>query len=152
VNPQSRPGFSSYEGLEDKIRDELAAYKAEVDKMNLYPSDRKKLLSLPFYLAKRQEDPEPRFGSTDIELFKELTGRGWFENSKIVTDPEHKITEFDYEKYLNPTLLKDVDTQSDEFKTLIKQLNFNSRTRYEDLEEKKSNFRKLMPMLAGLTE
>jgi hypothetical protein len=32
----------------------------------LYPSDKKKLLSLPFYMAKRAEAPQPRMGQTEM--------------------------------------------------------------------------------------
>ena len=46
-------------------------------------------------------------------------------------DEEHKITEFDYEKYLNPELLKNVDTSTDSFKELIKVLNYTTKTKYE---------------------
>ena len=40
-------------------------------------SDRKKLLALPFYMAKRQEMPEPKRGQTEWEFFKELYGKAW---------------------------------------------------------------------------
>ena len=101
--------------------------------MPLYPSDRKKLLSLPFYLAKRQEQPSPRIGQDSYELFKELTGEDWNADARMEYDPEEKITEFDYEKYLNPALIKNADTKSPEFQDLIKQLNFMNKTRYEAL-------------------
>jgi hypothetical protein len=45
--------------------------------MNLNVSDRKKLLALPFYLSKRSENPEPKRGQQEFELFKELTGKDW---------------------------------------------------------------------------
>ena len=62
VNYENIPGTSSAQELEDSLQQSLAEYKAIIDQMNLYPSDRKKLMSLPFYLAKRQEDPTPRLG------------------------------------------------------------------------------------------
>ena len=34
-------------------------YKDCINAMGLNPSDRKKLLALPFYMAKRKELPEP---------------------------------------------------------------------------------------------
>ena len=48
-------------------------------------------------------------------------------------DEETKITEFDYENYIDPVLLKDVDTNDPDFKNLIRALNFFSRTQYEKL-------------------
>ena len=43
--------------------------------MNLNASDRKKLLSLPFYMQKRQEVPLPQRGQPEFELFKQITGQ-----------------------------------------------------------------------------
>jgi len=45
--------------------------------MNLNSSDRKKLLALPFYLSKRSQDPVPKRGQLEYELFRELTGKEW---------------------------------------------------------------------------
>ena len=71
-------------------------------------------------MAKRSEDPEPRRGQSFFDLFKELTGEDWYADARIQHDLETKITEFDYEKYLNPTLLKDVDTSTEEFKEIVR--------------------------------
>jgi len=101
------------------------------------------MLALPFYMAKRSEDPEPRLGQSFFNLFKELTGEDWYSDARIAHDLETKITEFEFEKYLNPTLLKDVDTNSDEFKEIVRSLNYISKTRYEALQYKKKNFSKL---------
>jgi hypothetical protein len=61
----------------------LTAYKAAVEKLSLYPSDKKKMLALPFYMAKRSEDPEPRRGQSFFDLFKELTGEDWYADARI---------------------------------------------------------------------
>lgn len=52
----------SYEHLVQELQKSLTTYKATLDKHELNPSDRKKLLALPFYLAKRRQNPEPRRG------------------------------------------------------------------------------------------
>lgn len=101
--------------------------------MPLQPSDRKKLLALPFAMTKRSEKPEPRKGQASYDLFKEVTGRDWHEDSLIRDDKEYKITEFDYENYLNAGLLQNVDTNSQEFKDLVRWLNYTSKTNYEHL-------------------
>ena len=54
--------YGSYEELLAATNTSLDGYKAHVNKLGLATSDRKKLLALPFYLAKRQEAPEPRNG------------------------------------------------------------------------------------------
>ena len=46
-------------------------------------------------------------------------------------DPEEKITEFNYEKFINKHILKSMDTSSQEFKNYIKMLNLTSMTQYE---------------------
>lgn len=51
--------------------------------MELNPSDRKKLLALPFYLVKRKQDPEPRYGQREWDLFKELTGKNWHDDLNV---------------------------------------------------------------------
>ena len=111
----------------------MLAYRESVDKMQLQPSDRKKLLALPWAMAKRVEKPTPKRGQTEFDLFTELTGRDWHEDDTIREDNEFKITEFDYENYLDPELLKNVDTKSEEFKDLVKLLNFTTETEYESL-------------------
>ena len=41
-----------------------------------------------------------------------MTGKDWYDDANILIDEETKITEFDYENYLDPNLLKGVDTKS----------------------------------------
>jgi len=43
----------------------------------MQPSDKKKLLSLPFYMQKRAELPEPKFGQREWDLFKQIFGVNW---------------------------------------------------------------------------
>lgn len=66
-----------------------------------------------------------------MQIFKELTGLDWHADARIMIDDETKITEFDFEKYLNADLLKNVNTNTPEFKEFIHQLNFISKTKYE---------------------
>jgi hypothetical protein len=65
------------------------------------PSDKKKVLALPFYMTKRKQASEPRRGQREFDLFQELSGRSWVDDSLNFIDEEHKITEFDYENYFN---------------------------------------------------
>ena len=46
-------------------------------------------------------------------------------------DKEHKITEFDYENYIDKNALKGVDTESEDFKKMIKLMNIFTKTKYE---------------------
>lgn len=68
-----------------------------------------------------------------MKLFEELTGMGWYDDIEISVDQEKKITEFDYEDFLHPAILKDMDTKSPEFKQLIRYLNYNTKTKFERL-------------------
>ena len=64
------------------------------------PSDRKKLLALPFLLHRTQELPEPKRGQKEWDTFTELYGREWDAFDQLNFDPEEKITEFNYENFL----------------------------------------------------
>jgi len=96
-------------------------------------SDRKRMLALPIYLAKRQKLPEPKQGQIELEIYKQLTGLDYYDDcGAYPIDFEHKITEFDYEKYLNPHLLKRIeDQESDEFLEFVRVQNFLAKTKYE---------------------
>ena len=110
--------------------------------MNLNSSDRKKLLALPFFMNKRAELPEPRKGQPEYHLFTQLTNQKWYEDAFVDFDKEHKITEFDYENYFDPNLLKrnKALTESDDFKTLVKALNLFTYTDYEKLQQNKKEY------------
>jgi hypothetical protein len=94
-------------------------------------SDRKKLLSLPFYMSKRAEKPTPKKGQKEWDLFKEMYGVEWNYYDHLKFDTEEKITEFNYEKFIPKNVLKKMDTKSEAFKRYIKLANFNSKTKFE---------------------
>lgn len=151
LSPRALPGASSRQELEAEHLRDLAAYKATVDKLSVYPSDRKKLMALPFYMRKRMEQPEPRHGQDELQLFEDASSRGWFEDSRTTFDEEKKITEFDFENFLSEELVARVDTSSEDFRDFVRALNFTSKTALEELEAKKEAFRSLMPVFAGLS-
>lgn len=127
---------SSYDEAVTDAHQKLEAFKAaveglETNGMNLKSSDKKKLLALPFYLSKRQELPDPKYGQKEYELFKEMYGLDYNYFQNLVYDSEEKITEFNYENFISKHILKTLDTQSDKFKTIVKKLNFYSKTQYE---------------------
>lgn len=55
----------------------------------------------------------------------------WNTYEGVKFDPEEKITEFNYEKFIHKQILKNMDTSSDEFKLYIKKLNLTTKTQYE---------------------
>lgn len=115
------------------------------------PSDRKKILSLPFFLSKRSQLPEPRRGQKEFDLFTEMTGgKNWYHEASKLIDDEYKITQFDFENYFDKSLIPRNAQDSEEFKRLIKVLNLFSKTEYERLEEQKESFKNLMPILRTL--
>lgn len=125
--------FGSHEELVAATNKKLDDYKKVVNEMGLNPSDRKKLLALPFYMAKRRELPEPKKGQKEYHIFNELYGQNWYDDLGLKKDPETKITEFDYENYFSPELLAKVDTDSQDFKNFIRMLNLTTFTKYEKL-------------------
>jgi hypothetical protein len=143
------------QGLE-KMQAALEEYKATLDSIagsrSFVESDRKKLLALPFYLSKRVELPEPKKGQKEYQLFKELYGVAFDQYDDFEFDPEEKITEYNYEKFIDPEYLKSMDTSSEEFKLLIKRLNFGMRTTLEQHRDNQDRFKQLMPVLRRLNE
>ena len=87
------------------------------------PSDKKKLLALPFYLTKRSALPDPRYGQKEWQIFEELYGRSWDAYDGLKFDPEDKITEFNYENHISKHMLKGEETQSDSFLKTIRMAN-----------------------------
>jgi hypothetical protein len=71
-------------------------------------------------------------------------------DSHLTIDPEEKITEYNYEKFLPEDLIKTMDVRSAEFKETIKMLNYSMKTRYEQLQADKAKFVQMMPMLSKL--
>lgn len=111
-------------------------WKTEADNFggkgkNLMPSDRKKMLVLPFMLSKRSELPEPKKGQKEWNIFYDLFDEEWDAFEGLSFDPEEKITEFNYEKFIPKHILSSMDTASEEFKTLVKMINLSSSTKYE---------------------
>ena len=45
-----------------------------------------------------------------------MTGHNWYDDAEYEWDPEHKITEFNYEQFIPEEILKNMDTQSESFK------------------------------------
>lgn len=80
---------------------------------------------------KRRELPEPKRGQKEWELFFELFGNEWDAYDQVKFDPEEKITEFNYEKFIDKHILKNMDTNSEEFKLQIKKWNFSQKTKIE---------------------
>lgn len=125
--------INSYEHLMEELQNALRDYREKVEAIEMNPSDKKKILSLPFFLAKRQQLPEPRRGQAEFDLFTKLTGTNWYSDSTTVIDQDTKITEFDYENFFDQQLLSKNATESKEFKRLIKVLNLFSKTHHEKL-------------------
>ena len=66
--------IDSYEHLTQELQGALADFRSKVESIEMSTSDRKKLLSLPFYLSKRSQLPEPRRGEKEFNLFTQLSG------------------------------------------------------------------------------
>ena len=115
------------------------------------PSDRQKFLALPIYMSKRTQDPEPRRGQTQFELFKDVVGKDYTAEVDTVLDVEQKITEFDFEKYLNPVLLQRVKLQDDALKFAVRTANFQSTTKFEQHQNDMKHFSAGMPLLSDLS-
>lgn len=103
---------TSFESMLDEHLNSLDEYKSAVERQNFVGSDRKKMLAMPFALAKRTQDPEPKKGQFEWKLFEEVFGLPWDKFDGVMFDPEEKITEFEYEKFIPQAILKTMDTDS----------------------------------------
>lgn len=101
-------------------------------------------------MIKRQELPEPKRGQNEWTLFEELYGQSWDAFDHLEHDPEEKITEFNYEKYISQDVLATMDTDSEDFKDMIRSLNFSTKTKYEQHKANQQKFSQMMPLLAQL--
>jgi hypothetical protein len=110
------------------LQENLRKYKEVVNRMKLSPSDRKKLLAMPFGNAKRIQHPEPKKGQIEWQIFEEFAGKPWDHFDEVTFDPEEKITEFEYEKFIPKLVLDTMDVNSQEFKNYIKMKNFTTKT------------------------
>ena len=105
-------------------------------------------MALPFYMSKRAELPSPKRGQKEWGLFKQIYGAEWNEYEALSFDPEEKITEFNYEKFISANVLKTMDTKSDDFKRYVKLLNFTTKTKYEQHLENQKSFQGLMGVIS----
>lgn len=114
----------------------LDEYKQDINKHNFAASDRKKMLAMPFALRKHVQMPEPKKGQHEWTMFSEWAGKPWDAYENVEFDPEEKITEFEYEKFIPKQILATMDTQSLEFRNYVKMLNLKTRTSLEAHKDK----------------
>lgn len=69
-----------------------------------------------------------------------MFGKDWHEYEGLLFDEEHKISIFDYERFLPKGLLETSDWDSEEFKRYIKKLSFEARTEYEQHQDNQKYF------------
>lgn len=144
--------YGSHEEMLANMEKNMLEFRENVDKMSLQSSDRKKLLALPFYMSKRSELPEPKRGQLEWNLYREIYGEEYLNNlDEIDRDTEEKITEFNYEKFFPEGALDGVDTECAEFKTKIRKMNLQMKTKYEQHKQNQEEFRELMPYFRGLS-
>lgn len=86
-------------------------------------------------MARTMELPEPKKGQKEWDMFEDLTGKAWDKYDTLFFDQEEKITEFNYENHIPKPLLKGMDNQSKEFKMMIRKMNMQRKTQYEQHQE-----------------
>ena len=141
----SKPSFDA--ALEEAMKD-AQGYKQTVMQMNIYPSERAKLLALPFFMNRRVQNPDPIKGTWQWELFKEFSGYDWDAFAHYEYDPEDKYSEKDIPK----GLLEKIDQESPYFKKELRKKFLLTPTTFERHQELQKTYRGLMPILNELTE
>lgn len=104
----------SFDQLVENLQNSMIRYRNSIDgnKHEFFGSDRKKMLALPFLMARQAELPEPKKGQKEWEIFADLYGKQWDEYKDLMFDTEDKITEFNYENFIPAPLLKTMDPTS----------------------------------------
>lgn len=139
ARPQG-PIATSFDGLVAGAMLAANEYKKEVGKLSLYPSDRAKLLALPFFCSRRKQGPAPQKGQWQYDLFTEIAGHPWEHYDNILVDLENKPLNGDF---LPQGFREKLNTESSEFKRSLRMHNLLTPTAYErhkDLQEKFRNF------------
>jgi hypothetical protein len=145
--------MSSFDTLIGHIMERMEDYKNEVNKLSLTKSDRSKLLALPFFTFRKTQGPAPQKGQWQYDLFTEIAGgKHWEYYDDLQIDPEEKINIFEYEKHLAPSLLENIDTNSEEFKKEIKLASLLTKTQYEKHKQIQESYRSLMNIFSLLNE
>lgn len=150
VNNAKRNGpiASSFDNLLSQAHLYGDKYKEEVNKLNLYPSDKAKMLALPFFTSRRSQGPAPQKGQWQWNLFTEITGKTWDHYDNWEVDHENKTSAKD----LIPAVRERIDTESSEFKKHLNMYNLLTPTQYERHKEYQEWYRSLMNILTDLNE
>lgn len=145
----SGPIAISFDGLVAGTMKAADRYKQEVNKLSLYPSDRAKLLALPFFCSRRRQGPAPQKGQWQYNLFTEIAGNTWGHFDDLLVDPENKPLNGDF---LPEGFREKINTESNEFKRALKMHNLLNPTQYERHKELQESFRGFMEMTSQLNE
>jgi hypothetical protein len=103
-------------------------------------------------MLKRTQSPDPKPGMWQYSAFKDMFGEEWHAYDNAFLDTQKKVTEFDFENFFPAGFLKHQNTESDEFKRMVRELNFDSKTDLEQHQANQQLFRGLMPFMSQLTE
>jgi hypothetical protein len=103
-------------------------------------------------MDRTSELPEPKKGQKEWAVFTDLYGLEWDHFKHLMFDDEDKITEFNYENFIPAPLLKTMDTDSKDFKMMIREINMTNKTQYEQHMENQEKFKNLMPAMSVLTD
>lgn len=157
INDSEKPlPPTGHDSTVDQLNETLAELKEYVSKIDsnqqINTSDKKKMLTMPFFLSKRAELPEPKFGQKEWDLFTKMYGTLYDDYSDAFFDEENKITEFNFENYLPERIANEDETISTSFKNEVKYMNLMTSTKYEQHKANQEEFRKLMPIISQLTE
>lgn len=145
------------ESAEEKIQNwqkNITLYKKEIENQNIFASEKEKMLGLPFMMKRHQQFPEPVRGTWQYDIFEEIYDTP-YEDGKGEYETEEKIHKFNYKKFLHPSIIEKFNDNidSEEFDMYIKKKNIESRTRMEDLKEKRTFFCKnILPKLNLLND
>lgn len=103
VTPEIRPQTTN-ERIHS-LQKSLYNFKLLVENMKIFPSEKERILGLPFQMHRHQQYPEPAYGTWQYKLFEELFGHP-YSYGKDEIDSEEKINKFNYHKFLHPAIIE----------------------------------------------
>ena len=137
---------TSFDALLSKAMKESVEYKKQVEKMDLYPSDKAKMLSLPFFMARRQQGVTPIKGQWQYDFFEEIFGKKWNAHDHNEYDPEDKPKIDD----LPAGLRQRLDTEHPDFKKEFNKYSLLFKTEIERHQANQEWFKMFNIYLAHL--
>lgn len=151
INPVYE-NFATLNELLEKYHENLGRFKHVVENLPKFPSDKDKLLGMPFFAYRHRQLPVPEPGTWQYDLFEEIYGKPYHYLKKVF-ETQNKINKFNYHLFLHPSIIEKYDTESEEFDQYLRTLNLQFLTEKEKMTKFREEYsRNFMPLLNTIND